>query len=673
MRKEVTWVKADPTFEGLQQTLVEPGERVRIGADRPDFKEPYKYLAKIRFPESPDFPAEVCFNQNLCSIIGSRSSGKSALLSYIAHAVDEDYTIKQQREAFGEVREAALGPAAGKTWAEVAGISRVVEWGDPTVRAGRVIYIPQNSLFAISNRPQEITAKIEPALYRADPGFRAVHERMKSDVQGCTLQIRSAVEEWFNLNDLLTQERQELRRLGDKEAIESTRDKVAARIEKLREGSSLSTEEIDAYRDLMAALEGNEGKIRVVADKTREIDIYTAQLPDGSYAVNDGVSVNVQTAPLAATFPEPLRGRIGQLVQQAADALLSGIKGEFVSFRAELEAERADLDAKNETLRQQNRELIRKNQDNAEIEAEVQHHKEQEATLAAIDAKEEKLAELAMRQQHQLGIIKTALTRREACFEALHDEFAAKPRTTSDEGMSFGLEHRVTNDALIMLARLFNIRDSSYYIDRDSQLLRLDLIHSDPESFLDKVATGKQKLKQAASRSGVAVQVFSMTPEVRFYATLENDRIGGFESSSMTPGKQALFALTLILEKSDDKWPLLIDQPEDDLDSRSIYEVIVPYLVKSKRDRQIIMASHNANLVVGADSEQVIVANRHGADRPNNKNRKFDYVTGSLEHSRKQRMSNHALDECGIREHACRILDGGEEAFQKRKSKYQIN
>ena len=56
-----------------------------------------------------------------------------------------------------------------------------------------------------------------------------------------------------------------------------------------------------------------------------------------------------------------------------------------------------------------------------------------------------------------------------------------------------------------------------------------------------------------------------------------------------------------------------MDQPEDNLVHHSIYETIVPYLMKQKKDA-IIMASHNANLVIGADSEQVIVANRHGAD-----------------------------------------------------------
>lgn len=183
----------------------------------------------------------------------------------------------------------------------------------------------------------------------------------------------------------------------------------------------------------------------------------------------------------------------------------------------------------------------------------------------------------------------------------------------------------------------------------------------------------KVTLNKNYGASTVAADVLTVTNEIRFSAELDSDRIGGFSLSSMTPGKQALFALTLILNESQEPWPLLIDQPEDDLDSRSIYDTIVPYLTKRKRERQIIMVSHNPNLVIGADSEEVIVANRHGADRPNTGAQTFEYLTGSLEHSQARiDTSPTVLGRLGIREHACEILDGGEEAFQKRREKYKI-
>ncbi len=69
----------------------------------------------------------------------------------------------------------------------------------------------------------------------------------------------------------------------------------------------------------------------------------------------------------------------------------------------------------------------------------------------------------------------------------------------------------------------------------------------------------------------------------------------------------------------------------------------------------IIMVSHDANLVVGADAEQVIVTNRHGADRKNEDGRLFDYFSGSLEHTATRKETEIVLQSGGIREHACDI------------------
>ena len=85
------------------------------------------------------------------------------------------------------------------------------------------------------------------------------------------------------------------------------------------------------------------------------------------------------------------------------------------------------------------------------------------------------------------------------------------------------------------------------------------------------------------------------------------------------------------------------------------------------------MVSHNANLVIGADSEQIIVANRHGTDRENADSKQFNYLMGSLEFSKiKDEGCEDTLLSQGIREHSCEILDGGKTAFEQRKNKYNI-
>ena len=142
---------------------------------------------------------------------------------------------------------------------------------------------------------------------------------------------------------------------------------------------------------------------------------------------------------------------------------------------------------------------------------------------------------------------------------------------------------------------------------------------------------------------------------------------------SMSPGKQAFVILKLLLEFSKKECPILIDQPEDSLDNRAIYTELVAYLRKKKKERQIILVSHNPNVVVGADAEQVIVANQHGADSRNEAEVKFQYYSGALEDSqRKDSSIPTVLASQGIREHVCDILEGGLEAFSRREKKYGI-
>ena len=83
------------------------------------------------------------------------------------------------------------------------------------------------------------------------------------------------------------------------------------------------------------------------------------------------------------------------------------------------------------------------------------------------------------------------------------------------------------------------------------------------------------------------------------------------------------------------------------------------------------MVTHNANLVVSTDAEEVIVANQNGQD-PGKVNDKFqfEYVTGSLENTFKDQGGKGILQQMGIREHVCDILEGGEEAFIYRERKY---
>ena len=141
----------------------------------------------------------------------------------------------------------------------------------------------------------------------------------------------------------------------------------------------------------------------------------------------------------------------------------------------------------------------------------------------------------------------------------------------------------------------------------------------------------------------------------------------------MSDGKKAFVVLKLLLDFSDKDCPILIDQPEDDLDNRAIYSDLVQYIRKKKKIRQIIVATHNPNIVVGADSELIICANQDGIKNKNVGSKKFQYVSGSLEHTlNKIEGKNEVLESQGIREHVCEILEGGDIAFKLREKKYSF-
>ena len=139
----------------------------------------------------------------------------------------------------------------------------------------------------------------------------------------------------------------------------------------------------------------------------------------------------------------------------------------------------------------------------------------------------------------------------------------------------------------------------------------------------------------------------------------------------MSEGKQAFVILKLLLDFSDKKCPILIDQPEDSLDNRAIYNELVTYIKEKKKERQIILVSHNSNVVVSADAENIIVANQEGVNNKNVDRVKFQYINGALEDTKqKDENDDFILSSQGIREHICDILEGGRIAFEKREQKY---
>ena len=117
----------------------------------------------------------------------------------------------------------------------------------------------------------------------------------------------------------------------------------------------------------------------------------------------------------------------------------------------------------------------------------------------------------------------------------------------------------------------------------------------------------------------------------------------------LSGGQRVSLLLSLLLETSDER-PLVIDQPEDELDNRFLFDTVLPALKRLKGRRQIILATHNANIVVNGDADQVIQLKATA-------NRGRVACAG-------------AIEEPAVRDAIVRTVDGGDEAFHLRRLKY---
>ncbi|MCL1658359.1 hypothetical protein M2T79_17275 [Elizabethkingia miricola] len=106
-----------------------------------------------------------------------------------------------------------------------------------------------------------------------------------------------------------------------------------------------------------------------------------------------------------------------------------------------------------------------------------------------------------------------------------------------------------------------------------------------------------------------------------------------------------------------------------------ITKELIEYLKSKKQERQIILVTHNPNIVVNADAENIMIAHQYGQNANESiEEFKFDYINGALENSFDFIPdSKNILESMGIREHIADIVEGGKDAFLTREKKYRFH
>lgn len=158
------------------------------------------------------------------------------------------------------------------------------------------------------------------------------------------------------------------------------------------------------------------------------------------------------------------------------------------------------------------------------------------------------------------------------------------------------------------------------------------------------------------------VSDFSVTYSIKYQGT---------NIELLSPGKKGIVLLLMYLVlDTESSIPLIIDQPEENLDNKSVYPYLINYFKTAKKRRQVIIITHNPNLVLNTDAEQIIVANFEAV--PTTQATRIKYISGAIENSFISEKAKIPIERQGIKEHGLDVLEGGPEAFEKRGDRYEI-
>lgn len=656
------WLKCDPTFEGLKQVLYEPAERVKIQTEKPDSKDPHKIIDSIVFTDSAFQREPIYFNENLNCIIGGKSTGKSLLVRSLADAIDHRYASDQERSA-----QLPILPSI---------CTSEVTWRDGTTEKRKIIYIPQTYLNRIVDNPEkqtEINRIIESVVIQ-DPEKSDARKSLQESVFACTNSNREKIHQYILLQQDIAELDDELKESGTPEQFEKVIETNEAKRKAIAAQISVTDEEFKRYSEL----EVEKRKLQELANTCRR-DLEAVE------------SMGAPDVVFAKYFIRKNSGEISHDFTSFSDATKALL---FEVIRKESKGVAERWDAEQSRIETSISETLKKTADELEAvqaEAEVLRQKvikteELKQLTKIIESERERLLEASARRDRRAKLaseaaqLKSVIIESQAILQNMYLQYCVALNKTPLESTRLQFEAqviwRLADFSEYLRSALNNRSFGAFKLSSEADLA--DLKPSDyNKTFLSNLwnalnnptEQGGLPLKAGQSLESVLSTIFGDWYNVHYQVLSDKDTI-----ESMSPGKKGLVLLELLIGLDEEKCPILIDQPEDDLDNRSIYKDLVDYIRKRKHERQIIIVTHNANVVLGSDSEEVIIANQEGDDAKNEQAR-FEYRSGSIENNmplydEKGETKKGVLNKEGIQTQICDILEGGFEAFEQRRNKY---
>jgi ABC-type lipoprotein export system ATPase subunit len=740
------WIKADPTFNGLQQIINEPKDRVYVGRIPPKMEEvrrnSTRYLSQIHIRkadgvETEDiwFDCEVPLNFSMIAIIGNKGSGKSALADILALAGNTHCDTKH----FSFLTKDRFCERNGKLAKQFEVASRWEDGRETVISLNAkpdlnnvelVKYIPQTYLEKVCTETEpgqksEFQRELRKVI------FSHISDADRLDTESLDELIEYKTEE---LQDQLNAYRQEASHLNSeliRLEAKSTENYTAQLDAKLKmkqkemeahaankpatveQPNSLTEEQKAAYKKIVDRLEEErttlsdlETKItnHQAQQKTLAEHIALAKKLDGklnnfeanytrlkqeteadfkklSIDVNTLVTLKIDKTTLTKNR-DALIAQKSKIDSDLSENVENSLTNQKTACLARIKALQDKLDAPNKQYQKYKEMLKAWEQQKQLIEGDANKAdtlKYYEAQLKYI--KEQLPDEISRVKERRLAIARS-IHQSIAAIRDVYEELFTPVQQLIEGSVIIKEGFKLTFDSSI-IERTFQRDFFDNYInqgvagsfcgkEKGTALMeerRADYDFNKKEdaiAFVEIIIAYLQKDMRSAQQGKMSIasqlrkhvelkQLYDYLWSFQYLEPEYSLKLDGKDLSCLSPGERGTLLLVFYLLVDKSNKPIIVDQPEENLDSQTVYRLLIPVIKDVKKRRQIIMVTHSPNIAVVCDAEQVIHAS---IDRTNNN--KVIYTMGSIE---SEEINKNLVD----------VLEGTRPAFDNRDSKYYSN
>lgn len=665
-KERLTRVKmTEPSFRGFKLALRDPEARIRIEERLP---ESYSHLVGARFIGGFLHGQEIAFSDNLTCLIGGRGAGKSTALEAVRcvclntrhareQADDPEWPETTQliyEDHFGErhyvqrstgedtlalVDDEAVEytiPIEGYAQDRVAEIIR--SYGEDTTQLGAFLDTFAN-LAPFDERVREVRELLEANAKAVRPVADASERRKAAETTLAEVQLKLKAVEKSKLKNALAYRRRLIQERRLRAAVE-------ARIQELADEITEQNVDVDVTQ---------------LASDVDAGDLATT--PSKKYLLGDGAGAK-GLVDIVAQLQTQLHAwkKSGQTKMAQARPDIDATIAEWQQYdqRVEAKFQKIISDLRASGINPDVKQLNKLTEGETKAKEEISKAKADEITLASLRRDRRKLLDDYKAAQTARFYERQQATKRltTTLNKSIH-EF--KVKLSFEQGGSYAqyelwLRSAMNNrffrsEKVGSFCRQVHPIELAEMVTRSAKNKLLALTDDKGSPFFGTDVTEFMDYVRQAGLMGLEAIEVSDAPKISLTTKIDG-KVRTVAFGRLSFGQKASILLGALL-CSDDNTPLIIDQPEDHLDSAFIFETIVATLRNIKEKRQVILATHNANIAVLGDAELIVPLQGYGN-------------VGRIR-------ERGAVDAEQTRDRACKILEGGAAAYERRGEMYGLS